>query len=752
MKRSKKVNWYLILFISGGMFFSSAQQNKDDLVESKISVLISKMTLEEKIGQMTQYSVGNKPKNFVSMIEKGDVGSLLNVEDNNLINIFQRAAIEKSRLGIPLIIGRDVIHGFKTIFPIPLGQAATFNPEVAERGARIAAIEASYNGIRWTFAPMIDIARDPRWGRIAESLGEDPYLSSVMGVAMVKGFQGTNLNDPTSMAATAKHFFGYGAAEGGRDYNSTNIPERLLRNVYLKPFEAVTKAGVATFMTSFNDNDGIPASGNAFMLRNVLRGEWGFDGFVVSDWGSITQMINHRFCADKYEAAEKSINAGLNMEMESTSYKENIQKLIEDKKVAIETIDQEVREILRIKFRLGLFDNPYIDLTKPQPAYDKQFLEDARKAAEQSVVLLKNDNSILPINLKTTKKIAIIGPLANAQLDQMGTWTMDGEKEHTITPLMAIREKYGKEVEILYEPGLKYSRDSSKEGFKAAIDAAKKADVILYFGGEESILSGEAHSLANLDLQGAQSELITALKGSDKPLVTIIMAGRPLIIEKEAVQTDALLYAWHPGTMGGPALANLLFGKVVPSGKLPVTFPKMLGQIPIHYNHFMTGRPAKGNETLIGQIPMESKTLSIGSTSYYLDAGFYPLYPFGYGLSYSTFKYENLSIEKAALTSSETLKVTFEISNTGNYDATEVVQLYCTDLVGSIARPVKELKRFERIDLKVGERKKVSMTLPISELAFYGIDMKNTVEAGDFVLMVGGSSETGLKTNFKVVK
>jgi beta-glucosidase len=729
-----------------------SQQSKDPIIESKIEALISKMTLDEKIGQMYQ-AVGNKKiEQLLPMVEKGEVGSFINVEDNQLVNQIQRTALEKSRLGIPLIIGRDVIHGYNTIFPIPLGQAASFNPSIVERGARVAAIESSYNGIRWTFAPMIDISRDPRWGRIAESLGEDPYLSSVLGVAMVKGFQGKKMSDPTSIAACAKHFFGYGASEGGKDYNSTNIPERLLRNVYLPPFEAVTKAGAATFMTSFNDNDGIPASGNKFMLSNVLRGEWGFDGFVVSDWGAITQMVNHRFCKDEKDAAEISVNAALDMEMVTLSYKKYIPELVQEKKIDMAVIDEAVRNILRIKFRLGLFENPYIDLTKPRPSYKPEFLADAQNAAEQSVVLLKNSNNTLPIDTRKIKKIAIIGPLANAKHDQLGTWVMDCDKSRTITPLMAIQEQFGKDFEIIYEPGLKFSRDKSLEGFKAANAAAKKADLILYFGGEESILTGEAHSLANLNLQGAQSELITALKKTNKPIVFIVMAGRPLIIENETKQSDALLYAWNPGTMGGPALANILFGKISPSGKLPVTFPKMLGQIPVHYNHNMTGRPASGKETMIDAIPLETRTLTVGCTSYYLDAGFDPLFPFGFGLSYTNFKYDKLTIEKPTLVSTDTLYISFELSNIGKLDATEVAQLYVSDLVGSIARPVKELKRFDRIDLKAGETKKVKMSLPICELAFYGMDMKRNVEAGDFQLMIGGSSESGIKSNFKVTQ
>ena len=724
--------------------------NEDSALESRIDKLLSKMTLEEKIGQMNQISSFGNIEDMSGLIKKGKVGSILNEVDLQKINALQRVAIEESRLGIPIIFARDVIHGFKTIFPIPLGQAASFNPDVAEEGARIAAIESSSVGIRWTFAPMIDIARDPRWGRIAEGCGEDTYLTSVMGAAMVHGFQGDSLNNPTSIAACPKHFVGYGAAEGGRDYNSTFIPERLLRNVYLPPFEAAARAGAATYMTSFNDNDGVPSTGNKFILEEVLRGEWGFDGLVVTDWASAAEMIPHGFALDDKDAALKSINAGVDMEMVSYTFVRYLPELIKEGKVKQSAIDNAVRNILRIKFRLGLFENPYVDETQSSVLYADYHLEAAKRAAIESAILLKNEQETLPLN-GNVKTVAVVGPLADAPHDQLGTWVFDGEKSHTQTPLHAIREMVGDKVQVIYEPGLAYSRDKNTSGIAKAAAAAARADVILAFVGEESILSGEAHCLADLNLQGAQSELIAALAKTGKPVVTIVMAGRPLTIGKEVELSSAVLYNFHPGTMGGPAIADLLFGKAVPSGKTPITFPKMVGQIPIYYAHNSTGRPALHNETLIDDIPIEAGQTSLGNTSFYLDAGFAPLYPFGYGLSYTTFNYSDVKIASTELKKEDTLKVSFELENTGKYAGTEVSQLYIQDKVGSVTRPVKELKRFARVTLQPGEKKTVTFELPISELAFWNIDMAKTVEPGNFGLWVAGDSQSGEEMVFKVI-
>lgn len=741
----KKLLYAVVLAAS--LMGCSQPQDKNTEIENKVETLLHKMTLEEKLGQMNQLSPWNF-EDLAKRVRKGEVGSILNVVNPEEVNKIQKIAVEESRLGIPLIVSRDVIHGYKTIFPIPLGQAATFNPEVVKEGARVAAIEASADGIRWTFAPMIDVARDPRWGRIAESCGEDPYLNAVMGTAMIKGYQGDSLNDPTAIAACAKHFVAYGAAEGGRDYNSTFIPERVLRNVYLPPFKAAADAGCATFMTSFNDNDGVPSTANSFVLKDVLRKEWKYDGMVVTDWASALEMVNHGFCTDGKDAAEKSVNAGVDMEMVSETFIQNLKQSIAENKVSIETIDNAVRNILRLKFRLGLFDNPYV-VTPQTVKYAEKHLQTAKTAAEQSVILLKNENQTLPFTDKI-KTLAVIGPMADAPYEQMGTWVFDGEKEHTQTPLTAIKEMYGDRVKVLFEKGLEYSRDKNTAGIARAVSAARQADAVVVFVGEESILSGEAHSLANLNLQGAQSQLIKELAATGKPVVTVVMAGRQLVIADEVKVSDAMLYSFHPGTMGGPAIADILFGKVNPSGKTPVTFPRMSGQVPIYYAQHKTGRPANPTEMLIDEIPVEAGQTSVGCRSFYLDAGNSPLFPFGYGLSYTTFEYSNLSLASDKLTAQDTLSISFTLKNTGKYDGTEVVQLYVQDKVGSVTRPVKELKRFQRVTLKAGESTQLSLSLPVSELAFWGYDMNYTVEPGAFTLWVGTNSAEGLTKDFSV--
>ena len=742
-----KKNLLYAMALAASLMGCSQPQDKNTEIENKVETLLHKMTLEEKLGQMNQLSPWDF-EDLAKRVRKGEVGSILNVVNPEEVNKIQKIAVEESRLGIPLIVSRDVIHGYKTIFPIPLGQAATFNPEVVKEGARVAAIEASADGIRWTFAPMIDVARDPRWGRIAESCGEDPYLNAIMGTAMIKGYQGDSLNDPTAIAACAKHFVAYGAAEGGRDYNSTFIPERVLRNVYLPPFKAAADAGCATFMTSFNDNDGVPSTANSFVLKDVLRKEWKYDGMVVTDWASALEMVNHGFCTDGKDAAEKSVNAGVDMEMVSETFIQNLKQSIAENKVSMETIDNAVRNILRLKFRLGLFDNPYV-VTPQTVKYSEKHLQTAKTATEQSVILLKNENQTLPFTDKI-KTLAIIGPMADAPYEQMGTWVFDGEKEHTQTPLTAIKKMYGDKVKVLFEKGLDYSRDKNTAGIARAVSAARQADAVVVFVGEESILSGEAHSLANLNLQGAQSQLIKELAATGKPVVTVVMAGRQLVIADEVKVSDAMLYSFHPGTMGGPAIADILFGKVNPSGKTPVTFPRMSGQVPIYYAQHKTGRPANPTEMLIDEIPVEAGQTSVGCRSFYLDAGNSPLFPFGYGLSYTTFEYSNLSLASDKLTAQDTLSISFTLKNTGKYDGTEVVQLYVQDKVGSVTRPVKELKRFQRVTLKAGESTQVSLSLPVSELAFWGYDMNYTVEPGDFTLWVGTNSAEGLTKDFSV--
>lgn len=742
-----KKNLLYAVALAASLVGCGQPQDNNTEIENKVEALLQKMTIEEKLGQMNQLSPWDF-EDLAKRVRKGEVGSILNVVNPEEVNKIQKIAVEESRLGIPLIVSRDVIHGYKTIFPIPLGQAATFNPEVVKEGARVAAIEASADGIRWTFAPMIDVARDPRWGRIAESCGEDPYLNAVMGTAMIKGYQGDSLNDPTAIAACAKHFVAYGAAEGGRDYNSTFIPERVLRNVYLPPFKAAADAGCATFMTSFNDNDGVPSTANSFVLKDVLRKEWKYDGMVVTDWASALEMVNHGFCTDGKDAAEKSVNAGVDMEMVSETFIQNLKQSIAENKVSMETIDNAVRNILRLKFRLGLFDNPYV-VTPQTVKYAEKHLQTAKTAAEQSVILLKNENQTLPFTDKI-KTLAVIGPMADAPYEQMGTWVFDGEKEHTQTPLAAIKEMYGNKVKVIFEKGLEYSRDKNTAGIARAVNAAYQADAVVVFVGEESILSGEAHSLANLNLQGAQSQLIKELAATGKPVVTVVMAGRQLVIADEVMASDAMLYSFHPGTMGGPAIADILFGKVNPSGKTPVTFPRMSGQVPIYYAQHKTGRPANPTEMLIDEIPVEAGQTSVGCRSFYLDAGNSPLFPFGYGLSYTTFEYSNLSLASDKLTAQDTLSISFTLKNTGKYDGTEVVQLYVQDKVGSVTRPVKELKRFQRVTLKAGESTQVSLSLPVSELAFWGYDMNYTVEPGDFTLWVGTNSAEGLTKDFSV--
>lgn len=739
----------LAAFIILTLAAASCRENKstsvgtDAAIERRVEDLLSRMTLAEKIGQMNQASVGGDIANYAEAVRSGQIGSILNEVDPAKINEYQRLSVEESRLGIPLLIARDVIHGFHTIFPIPLGLAATFNTELVEQGARVSAIEASAQGIRWTFSPMVDISRDPRWGRIAESSGEDTWLDARMAEAMVHGYQG-RVSDSTSVAACIKHFVGYGAAEGGRDYNSTNIPSVLLRNVYLPPFKAGVDAGAMTLMTSFNDNDGIPSTGNDHLLKDVLRGEWGFDGFVVTDWNSMGEMVVHGFGEDRKDVAEKAANAGVDMDMMTFGFISHLEELVASRQVSVRTIDNAVRNILRVKFMLGLFENPYVDVEASKAVqYAPEHLELARKAAEESAVLLKNDG-VLP--LKDGLRILVTGPMADAPHEQLGTWAFDGEKSHTVTPLAALKERFpGK---ISYIPGLSYSRETRKS-FADVTAAARNADVVLAFLGEEAILSGEAHSLADLNLKGSQSELLAALAATGKPVVAVVMAGRPLTVERDLENCNAMLYSFHPGTMGGPALANLLSGDVNPSGKTPVTFLRTVGQAPLYYSHNMTGRPYTG-QTLMDGIELEAGQTSLGNTSYYLDYGAEPLFPFGFGLSYTSFRYEGLELDSQNYGTADTIKVRFTLTNTGEREGTEVVQVYVRDLVGSIVRPVKELKHFERVTLLPGESRKMEIGLPVRNFAFYGKDGTCKVEPGDFRIWVAGDSASGDYVQFSI--
>jgi len=722
---------------------------REESPEARVDELLSRMTLAEKIGQMSQVNLD--APDLHRAVREGRVGAVLNMVDVEVINHLQKLATEESRLGIPLLFARDVIHGFKTTFPIPLGQAASWNPGLLKEAARIAALEAASAGINWTFAPMIDITRDPRWGRIAESLGEDPYLCKTLAAAMIHGFQGEDLAEPGSIAACAKHFAGYGASESGRDYNTVNLPEIELRNVYLPPFEAAVEAGVASFMTAFSELNGVPATANGFLLKQVLRQEWGFRGVVVSDWDSIPQMTTHGLTAGDREAALAAASAGVDMEMASSTYARHLETLVGEGRISEPDIDAMVRGILRLKLRLGLFDNPCTDPADFPPIANTAHLETARRVAVQSCVLLKNDRQILPLSAKRPGTIAVIGPMADQAREQLGTWVFDGDPQYTQTCLQALRAQLGERGRILFGKGLEHSRSKSHAGFAEAVQIAEQSDVVILFAGEEAILSGEAHCRANIDLPGHQEALIDAVANTGKPIVLVIMAGRPLTIGSVIDKVDAVLYAWHPGTMGGPAIAELLFGKEVPSGKLPVTFPRMVGQIPIYYASKNTGKPAHPDTFMhMDDIPVDTPQTSTGMSAMHLDAGFTPLFPFGHGLSYTTFRYEDINADAATIGYGDTVRISAAVTNDGDFTAEEVVQLYVRDLVGNVTRPVRELKGFKRIRLRPGQRETVSFELHTDDLAFYNREMKFGAEPGSFHAWIGGNSNAGLKTEFAI--
>ena len=746
MSCARQIAMILVACLYSEMVLSGAAPSSAVVgFEPKITKLLKRMTMEEKIGQMSQSTSIQTPisAQIKEEIRRGRWGSFLNAGSPADRAEAQRIATKESRLHIPLLFGRDVIHGYRTVFPIPLGQSASWDPELISAAARIAAREASADGIRWTFAPMIDITRDPRWGRIAEGLGEDPYLTGVLGAAMVRGFQGQSLAQEDAVAACAKHYVGYGAAEGGREYNSTWIPEGLLRDVYLPPFQAALSAGVASIMTAFNAINGVPSSGNHFTLDQILRREWKFDGVVVSDYESITEMVRHGYARDPRDAAMKAVHAGVDMEMVSTSYFDYLKGLVASGQLSMTEIDESVRRILRLKFRLGLFGGTTQESTTPIDRVAE--LETAKRLATESVVLLKNQAHVLPLS-RDIRKVAIIGPLANSPVDQMGTWTMDGRAEDVITPLAAIREKLGLQ-RVLYTPGLASSRDLSHEGFAAALQTAREADATILFLGEEQILSGEAHSRAFLDLPGAQEALVNQLAQAGKPMIVVIMAGRPLTFHAVAQTVSAILYAWHPGTMGGSAIADLLFGDATPSGKLTVTFPRTVGQIPIYYSHLNTGRPPSPGE--LG-IPMGNPVRPTGYTSKYVDVDFTAEYPFGFGLSYTTFQYSNLRVSPSRVRNGGTLTASADITNTGTVAGDEIAQLYIRDLVASVARPIRELKAFRRIRLAPGEKRKVTFSISTDDLAFHDQQMKLVTESGHFQVWVAPDSTGGVEGEFIV--
>ena len=723
-------------------------------IEQRAAALVEAMTLSEKIGQMSQLnaSEGYAPDYLAEDLRLGRVGSVLNVNDVKIINELQRIAVEESRLGIPLLVGRDVIHGFRTIMPIPLGQAASWNPDIVREGARVAALEAAKSGINWTFAPMIDISRDARWGRIAESLGECVLLTSELAVAMVEGFQSDDLSEAGAIAACAKHFAGYGAVESGRDYATTNIPETKLRNVYLRPFKAAVDAGVSTLMTSFSDLNGVPATGNEFLLRQVLQNEWDYGGFVVSDWDSIRQLQVHGLTENDKESAFEAASAGVDMEMAGDAYRHHLAGLVDDGRIDIDSIDSAVHRILLTKLRLGLFEKPFTDPEELPPLASKRALEAAQRAALQSVVMLKNDHDVLPLSASQLTSVAVIGPLADAPYQQLGTWVFDGDEALSITPMHAIHSLVGHDLDVRYLRAMENSRSRVSESFDEAVEIAQSSDVTVLFLGEESILSGEAHSRADINLPGDQAELVRRIRETGKPVIAVILAGRPLTLTNIVEQVDAILYAWHPGTMGGPAIADLLFGLESPSGKLPATFPRVVGQIPIYYSQKNSGKPASWeNITHIDEIDTRAAQTSLGMSAFHLDTHFTPLFAFGHGLSYASFDYHDIRASAAEIALGDTVTISAELTNRSTVAADEVVQFYVRDLVASITRPVKELKGFRRLRLEPGASVTVDFELHTDDLSFFGRDMKTTVEPGEFHAWIGGSSETELRTEFRII-
>jgi beta-glucosidase len=714
-------------------------------IERRIDSLLAKMTLEEKIGQLTQYSPsveqsGGKSAlstEQVALVQQGKVGSYLNVTGAALTRKIQRIAVTESRLKIPLIFGLDVIHGFRTVFPIPLGEASTWEPDLIRKAARTAALEATAAGIHWTFAPMVDIARDPRWGRIAEGSGEDPYLGSLMAAARVEGFQGENLALTTSMVACPKHFAAYGGAEGGRDYNVVDMSERTLREIYLPPFESAVRAGAGTVMCSFNEIAGSPSTSNRRLLTDILRGEWGFDGFVVSDWGSIGELQSHGVASSLAEAASLAITAGTDMDMESKAYTGHLADLVKNGAVAQRTVDDAVRRVLRIKFRLGLFDDPYHGCSVERE--QKETLSAAHRAlardvARRSIVLLKNVSNTLPLG-KDSRTIAVIGPLAESREDPLGPWDAMGQAADVVSVLDGIRKNAGPQATVLYAKGCEIDSVATG-GFSAAIDAAGRSDAVVLVMGESSSMSGEAASRSSLALPGSQEDLVKAVAATGKPVVVVLLNGRPLAIPWIAEHIPAVLDAWFPGVETGNAVADVIFGVYNPSGKLPVTFPRTVGQVPIYYNHKNTGRPGDIREKY---------------TSKYIDLPLTPLYPFGYGLSYTTFACGKPVVTPSEITDSDSVIVAVELTNRGDRAGEEVVQVYIRDDVASVTRPVKELKAFQKVALKPGETRHVSFTIPARALAMYSREMKRVVESGSFTVFVGTNSEETQSATFTVV-
>ncbi|MBB2144610.1 glycosyl hydrolase [Pedobacter sp. LMG 31464] len=731
----------LLLFIGFTPKLNAQKKSIDQRVDSVLKL----MTLKEKVGQLNQYSgkevtgpTSDRKNYLLNDIKSGMVGSMLNVKGVKDTREIQAIALQ-SRLKIPLLFSLDVIHGYKTVFPIPLAESASWDMAAIRETAHVAAEEAAASGIHWTFAPMVDIARDPRWGRVMEGAGEDTYLGSAIARARVLGFQGDKLGGVDAIMACAKHFAAYGAAIAGRDYNPVDMSEQQLNEIYLPPFKAAADAKVATFMNSFNTLNGIPATGNSYLQRDILKGQWGYKGFVVSDWGSIREMVPWGFAKNSNEAAEKAILAGSDMDMESEAYKKELEKLVESGKVDIKFVDDAVRRILYKKFELGLFDNPYKFSDEKREAKvmnDPKHKEIARSAAQKSIVLLKNEGNILPLQ-KNVKNIALIGPMVNAKRDQAGSWVVYADTANITSVYEGLQTKFGNSTKFTYTQGTA-ATDTSTAGFSTAIANAKNADAVIMVLGETWDMSGESKSRTDISLPGRQEELFNAIKATGKPVIVVIMAGRPLIFNSIADKADAVIYAWFLGDEGGNAIADVLSGDYNPSGKLPISFPRNVGQIPIYYNHYNTGRPV-------------TKPKDITYKSAYIDSPNDPKYAFGYGLSYTNFTYSDLKLDKTAIQKGQTVKVSFTLTNSGKVAGEEVAQLYMQDKFASVVRPVKELKDFAKVKLNPGESKTITFELTPEKLSFFKEKAGWITEPGDFKVMVGGSSDgIKLETTFEL--
>lgn len=720
-------------------------------LEQKVDSLLRLMTLEEKVGQLHQLS-----SDFVATgpitpdgakqdrVRMGQVGSFLNMTGAARTRSLQEIAM-RSRLRIPLLFAQDVIHGYRTIFPVPLAEAASWDLAAIERSARIAATEAAAVGIHWTFAPMVDIARDPRWGRVMEGAGEDSYLGSLIAAARVKGFQGKGLGSLDAVMACAKHFAAYGAAEGGRDYNTVDMSLRRLHEVYLPPFKAAAEAGAATFMNSFNDISGIPATGHAYLQRTVLKGDWNFKGIVVSDWGSIGEMINHGYASDTADAAKKAIVAGSDIDMESRAYSGHLADLVRRKQVNEAVVDEAVRRVLRKKFELGLFDDPYrfSDEAREKAIWnDPTHLAATRDMARKSIVLLKNDTILkykkpsLPLSKTSGKKIALIGPLVKAIGDNNGFWSYSWPDDslRIVSLWKGVSTKMGSEKNLIYAKGCELT-GTDTTGFAAARVAARKADVVVISVGESGHMSGEAKSRSEIRLPGVQEQLVKEIVATGKPVVVLISAGRPLVFNWVADNVPSIVYTWWLGTAAGDAIADVLFGDYTPSGKLPMTFPRSEGQIPIYYNHFNTGRPFKHDTDFT-------------YVTAYTDLPNSPRYPFGYGLSYTRFEYGAISLSADTMTSGRSITASVQVTNAGSCSGEEVVQLYIQDVTGSVVRPVRELKGFQKVLLAPGETKEIRFTITDQELSFFQEDLRFVPEPGWFHVFIGGHSQTTDKKSF----